>query len=105
MLFLLLLVNFGSFFLASCGHLLRRSLRVLYSKRWCRLTIIAMSADVHKQTTLLQGLLHTVLPLGIAHVCHPVAVHCKDLISNLHLTERRWAAFSHKHNQTYNYLN
>lgn len=62
------------------------------------LTILAMSADVHKQTSLLQGLLHTALPLIIAHVCHPVSIHRKDLISNLNLTELRCAAcIAHMH--------
>lgn len=65
-------------------------------RRW-GLTILAMSADVHKKTSLLQSLLHTILPLIIAHVCHPVPVHRKDLISNLNLTVLRRAAFSHTH--------
>lgn len=63
-----------------------------------RLTVLAMSANIHDQTALLQSVLHAGLPVCVAHFCHLVPVHRQHLVSGLKLAHLGLAACPRQRN-------
>lgn len=62
-----------------------------------KLTVLSLSANVHKQATILQGFIHAPFPLFIAHVCHLLPIHCQNLIPDLQVAHLCWTVYKNAH--------